>query len=184
MFLDIETGGLSASKNAICELAFLVFDTETNEIVSKSVLKIKPYLRDFHTKELASYKDDALAINGHNVEDLKANGFEIRQVLGIFDKVIQQYNIVYFGGHNLEIFDVKFIQNVYDLYLSKDFKYSQLICTMKMSRKRLNLKSYSLKSVCEHFGLEPKNYHTAMSDAEASYECFHLLRNLPIIYNK
>jgi DNA polymerase III alpha subunit (gram-positive type) len=184
MFLDLETGGFSSTKNAICEIAFLVFDTLTYEIVSKSCFKIKPYLRDFKTKELASYKEDALKLNGHTEQDLKANGIEIRHALLVLDKVIKQYNIVFFGGHNVEVFDIKFIQNVYSLYLQKDFTYQKAICTLSMAKLRLSLKSYSLESVCQHFELEPKSYHTAMADTEASFECFKLLRQLPILNKK
>jgi DNA polymerase III epsilon subunit-like protein len=181
MFLDLETGGFSPTKNAICELAFLVFDTETNEIVSRSCLKIKPYIRDFSTKELASYKDDAMAINGHNLDDLRKNGLDVKNVFDIFDKVIQKFNIVFFGGHNLESFDLKFIDNIYKIYLKKDFKFSQAICTMKMAKKRLKLKSYSLESLCKHFNYTPESYHNAMSDTQSSYEIFQLLRNIQIL---
>ena len=178
MFLDIETGGLSSTIHGICEIGFLVFDTETNEIVSKSVVKIKPYLIKIFENKKALYTEEALKINGHSLEDLEKTGFTIQSVLRLFNEVIKRFEIVYFGGHNLENFDIKFLDHVYRMYLKKPFAYSQLICTLAMSRKRLELKSHSLVNLCKHFNLEPKNYHTAMADTEASYEVFQLLRNI------
>lgn len=180
MFLDIETGGLISNVHGICEIGFLVFNTDTNEIVSKSVVKIKPYLVNVTENKKAEYTEGAFKVNGHSVDDLEKNGFTIQSVLRLFDEVIKKFEIVYFGGHNLENFDIKFLDHVYRVYLKKPFAYSQLICTLAMARKRLDLKSNSLVNVCKHFNLEPKNYHTAMADTEASYEVFQLLRNIQI----
>lgn len=179
MFLDLETGGFSPTSNAICEIAFIVFDVKTYEIVSKSCLKIKPYFRDLHNEIYASYKDDALKVNGHNVKDLEKNGMLLIHVLAVLEKVIGQFNIKFFGGHNIESFDIKFLKNVYRLYLEKDFEYQALVCTLKLSRIRLNLKSNKLEDLCTHLQIPATNYHTAMADTEASFEVLKKLR--PII---
>lgn len=103
MFLDIETGGLLSTVHGICEIGFLVFNTDTNEIVSKSVVKIKPYLVKVIENKKAEYTEGAFKVNGHSLEDLEKNGFTIQSVLRLFDEVIKKFEIVYFGGHNLEL---------------------------------------------------------------------------------
>ena len=37
------------------------------------------------------------------------------------------------------------------------------------------LKSYKLKSLCEHFNIELKNHHRAYDDAKATFELFKIL---------
>lgn len=179
MFLDLETGGFNPKTHAICELGFLVFNTRTYEVVSKSVVKIKPYFLDAKTHTKAEYTQSAFKTNRYSQEELERTGFKIENILRLFDEVIRKYEIVYFGGHNVENFDIRFLQHVYRIFMGKEFTYKQAICTLAMARRRIELKSYSLTSLCEHFKLEPKKMHTAMADTEASYEVFQLLRNLP-----
>ena len=181
MFLDLETGGFNCTKHGICQVGFIVFDTDSYEIVSKSEIKVKPYFINLQSNEICQYTEEAFEVNRHNELDLKEHGFTIENVLSVLESVINRYEIVFFGGHNIKNFDIKFLESVYQLYLNKPFKYDALVCTMNMAKNRLNLKSNSLINICKHFELEPKNYHTAMADAEASFEVFRLMRLMPMI---
>ena len=173
-FLDIETSGFSITKNGICEIALTVVDEQLNPIDTFHTL-IKPYTRSADTDELVSYKDDAMAINGLNVEKLIEQGTEVKQVVFDIIDFICKHNVKTIIGHNSNVFDLPRVD-----YLMKRFSNSSLVLantqdTMIIAKQKLNLPSYSLENLCLHFGIINYKQHSAKSDVLATIELYKKL---------
>ncbi len=99
---------------------------------------------------------------------------KMEEVLPKFLKFIGNDLIV---GHHITQ-DIKFIDKYTRLYLKKRFK-RPYICTLQLSRKVLpGLKSHSLKSLAQYFGIDHDRPHRALNDALITAEVFIHLLNL------
>lgn len=170
--LDIETGGFSRTKNAICEIGVLILNVQL-EVIEEYRTLISPYIRnpllsDFDG-QLCSYKDDAMEINGIQMEDiLKAPSAEV--VAKEFVELFTNHNIYKCIGHNIDGFDKPWIEEFLQRF-EVPFEFPETIDTMKMSKKSGEKKN-SLKELCEKLGIENKNAHTAIGDCYATLELY------------
>lgn len=174
-FLDTETGGFSITKNGICEIAIVAVDRDLNYLDTFHCL-IKPYTRADDSDELVSYKDDAMAVNGITVEKLIDFGVEVEVAVEEMYNFIIKHGIVEIIGHNSKVFDVPRIKYLLERFMSIDL--SLLINeddTMKIAKERLNLPSYKLGCLCDHFGIVNINAHSAIGDALATLELYKKL---------
>ncbi len=79
----------------------------------------------------------------------------------------------YLIGHNIK-FDLKFIQNEYELcglsMTTKEYAFD----TIKMARRLLpELKTYSLRNVSTYLDINIHGLHRAMADVDLTYKVFH-----------
>lgn len=172
--VDLETGGLSITKNGVCEIAMLIIDDSMN-IVKELNLLIKPYTREEGSSELVSYKDDAMAVNKISMEEI-LSGEDVKDVMFKVSNVIINYNVTSIIGHNIKAFD--FPRLDYLLKRFQDISFAELFLedTLEMSRDKLNLKSNSLESVCEFFGIINPDSHRALGDCYATLEIYKKLK--------
>ncbi len=78
-----------------------------------------------------------------------------------------------FVAHNVE-FDYQFIAREFKR-LGRRFRYPKL-CTCSAMRKLYpGYASYSLAALCENFGIDLRQHHRAMCDAEAAAELLVLI---------
>lgn len=174
-FLDIETGGFSITKNGICEIALIAVDNDHNYVDTFHCL-IKPYTRADDTDELVSYKDDAMAINGLTVQKLIDFGIDVEVAAEQLYNFIIKHDIVEIIGHNSKVFDIPRVKYLLQRFMSIDL--TPLINeddTMIIAKSKLNLPSYKLEVLCEHFGIVNTNSHSAAGDALATFELYKKL---------
>lgn len=167
-FIDIETGGFSKEKNALCEIGLVIADNDLN-ILQEWQTYIKPYAR-LDSVELCSYKEDAMKVNGITMEQLESG-------MHITDALIKLNNLLFglkmIGGHNV-VFDLTWL-----CQLSLRYRYhwkamDDIICTLQMAKKHLS-GSHSLDDICDSLGIH-KEGHTALGDAKASLELYKYLK--------
>jgi DNA polymerase III epsilon subunit-like protein len=181
--IDIETGGYSKDKNGICEIGIIIINDNNEEVAEYSTL-IKPYLRSRSIAEFVgehvSYKDDAMSINGLNVDQLLEEGKEIREVCEEIEYFLMKHGSVrQFIGQNAKAFDCKWLNYIFDRFLQPlPIDFSNVEDTMKMAKESLQLESYSLKSLCEHFNITNENSHRAVGDCRATLEVYKNLIKL------
>lgn len=180
-FLDIETGGFSTSKNGVCEIAMVVTDEDCIP-VKEFRHYIKPYLRP-DSDEYVSYKDDAMSINGINVDDLWNNGVPVEEVVKMF---VNELKLIESAGHDITIighnsiaFDVPRIKHLIDRFWPIiNLDRIQQEDTKIIAQKRLNLDSCSLANICEFFGIVNEKAHSALSDVYATIEVYKKLKGI------
>lgn len=174
--IDIETGGFSKTKNAICEIAILVFNRDF-ELVREFQTLIAPYPRNAEVAEevgqLVSYKDDAMAIHGIPMDDiLKApTAMEVAEEIS---DILDSNGVVQFIGHNIKKFDKPWVENFMRRFGHPSFT-MDCIDTMELSKSKGNAKN-GLEDLCTQYGIENHKAHRALGDCFATIELYHIVK--------
>jgi len=173
-FVDLETTGLDAEKHEIIEIGAIIArqiprDGRGNdlEIIGELDLKVKP-------EHLETSDPEALKINGFNEMDWMF-AVDLASAMKVFaDKT---------DGAILVAQNVSFDW----LFLEKAFVKTGI--ENKMDYHRLDLLSmayaklyhdehaqrFSLRALCEHFGIKNERAHSAMADIRAEFEVYKRL---------
>ena len=168
--IDIETGGFSKEKNAICEIAVIIIDDFHNELARYEAI-IKPYRR-VRSEELASYQFEAMQCHNITMEEIE-NGKDIETVIEELTSILEIYNATTFIGHNAKAFDFKWVSFLIEEYGSRPFDFLNCIDTLLLGRQKVyGLSSYSLSSLCSFYGIQNRQSHRAMGDVESTLELF------------
>ena len=173
--LDVETGGFSTEKNGVCEIALLIVNPETLEVVKEYSTLIKPYTRADDTDELVSYKEDSMAVHGITIEDLENEGLDVTQVMEAVLGCLEINEVDTIVGHNVKAFDIKKVEHLTKRFLGISLEHFDKYCTLEASRKHLNAKSHKLEDLCVQFKIVKKEAHRALNDC---YNTLGLMRVL------
>lgn len=175
-FYDMETGGFSITKNAICEIAIIAVDPETLIVIDEFHSLIKPYTRADDTDELVSYKDDAMAVNGLSEQQCIDEGLDVLEVCQNLDIFMVKNNIKMLVGHCSKTFDDPRLAYLFERFMNINILNKTLQSdTHDIAKKKLTLSNYKLSTVCQHLGIINKKEHSALGDAYASYEVYKKL---------
>jgi len=171
---DVETGGLSSSKNPITQIALISFDAETLDEVSRYETYVQPY-------NGLAYEQAALSITGITMSDING-GVPVAQMVKevaaelVRAKVRSKKPILV--GHNVIGFDMGFLQVAFDsakIDLSKYIEKIQMD-TMWLSRMAWpgeeDIANHKLGTCCEKVGAELIDAHRAMNDVEGTLKLF------------
>ena len=148
--VDVETTGLSASKNRIIEIALVKI--ENLKITEKLSYLINPqtYIPPFITSLTGISNDDVM-------------GAPIFSE--IVDEIISFTDNSILTAHNFT-FDASFLNSEF-MMSGREFVNEHSCCTLKLARKIYPaLKSKSLSSVSQSLNLKNSNAHRALGDAE------------------
>jgi len=171
--IDVETGGFSTTKNGICEIGIIFLDNDLNVIGEYEAL-IAPYTRADDTKEMVSYKEDAMNVNGISLWELEFKGICVKTVCRDLSDLLEYYDTKYLIGHNVK-FDHSKVDYLFERF-NKDNLKMELIDTIKLTREKYKgLKSYSLPNLCKHFNIQNKQEHRAIGDCKATLELYKLV---------
>ena len=165
IWFDIETTGFNIFHDEIIEIAAV--DNLDNQF--SYLIKPNKQLKKKIT-ELTGITDEMLVKQGSPLE-----------ILSKFKNFIENDNnqCVILIGHNSNSFDIPFIKSQFSKYNLIFPKY-KTIDTMRLAQFVLpNEWSYSLKNLCNTFGVKNTNAHRALSDVHATR---HIYTNLLTIY--
>ena len=147
--LDLETTGFEPVAAGITEVAMISIEkenVETFETLINPEMPIPPKIQ-----KITGITDDM-------VKDQP----KIVEVMPIIDGILED---TIFVSHNVP-FDWSFLDYSSRKFLRKPLRMPSL-CTLKLARRFLNLKSNKLESVANFFNIELKNAHRAMNDTKA-----------------
>jgi len=173
---DLETGGLSATKNPICEIAIVIVDSNL-EIIEKYSEIIAPY------DDSLKYEPKALEVNGltmNQIENGKNSKEVVEEVISLFGEYTHgkgyQKKKPILVGHNIDKFDIPFIVEFFGKHrkdLSNFIEPNFTIDTMWWSRmKWIESVNYKLGTVCSNLGIKLENAHRALPDTVKTAEMF------------
>jgi DNA polymerase III epsilon subunit-like protein len=173
--IDIETGGFSVKKNGICEVAIGLYFRDGNLISSFHSL-IKPYDRpdEENPNELASYKDDAMAVNEIKVFDLFF-GLNLDKVLEATELIASKASVIY--AHNSS-FDYGFLNHYIEfnnLDLPNLRSKSKWKCTKELAKESGKFQSNKLQDIAKELRISTIGNHRAMKDVEILNEVIKLM---------
>ena len=173
VYFDFETTGLNPYHDEIIEYSFLVDDGEDDETNINSLvnpeMKFEKKITDItgiHPEELENQDtiDKHLARIYHFVD-----GEHTKQILG------KKFPDIYLVAHNCHGFDEIFLRRNFGVSNKFNISNWKFIDSLMLARKLLpNLRSYSLDSLCNHFGTD-KGSHRALDDTKALKQVFHKL---------
>ncbi|WP_424493905.1 exonuclease domain-containing protein [Salinimicrobium sp. GXAS 041] len=174
--IDLETGGFSITKNAICEIGILIIN-DALEVVEERNFIIKPYTRP-DSEELVSYKEDAMAVNGISMEEIE-NGEDVTDVCAHIWGLFTIHNVTGLIGHNLRKFDLPRLEYLLSRwrYIEETLDSFEIEDTLELCRENLSLDCNKLADICDHFGIVNEDSHRAIGDCKATLEVYRLLTN-------
>lgn len=157
--IDIETTGANRDGQRIIEIGIINFNGyEIEERFSTLINPEKPI--SYQIQKLTGIDNEMVA---H-----APKFFEVAK------KIVEMTEGRIFVAHNV-FFDYKFLQREFS-----DLGYAfrrEVFCTCKSARRAFpGLPSYSLKNLCQHFNLERKSAHRALSDAEDAFGLLKLIQ--------
>ena len=159
--LDIETTGLSRDKHKITEIAAI--KVNSNKIIDKFETLINPQVN------IPSFITSLTGISNSMVK----NSPIIEEILPNFLRFVKQDPLI----AHCASFDYNFLNHNSELHLSSRLQ-NPKICTRKLSRRLVNLESYRLSSLCNHFNIINSQAHRAMADVQATNQVFTKLLGL------
>lgn len=172
-FVDVETTGLSPGKNEIIELGLVLAkmrEGKVLEVVDRLDLKIKP-------TRIETADPQALRVNGYNEADwLFAT--TLTDAMKVFSEKTKD---AIFVAHNVA-FDYNFVLHALEETQTPNLLHYHKLDTISLAFGILHnsddISKYSLRALCQYYGIENTHAHSAFSDAYATYEVFKKLLNL------
>ncbi len=156
--VDIETTGSYAAANSITEIAVAISDGL--KIIDSYSSLVKP--------------DHSIPLSIQSLTGIDNN---MVAEAPVFDEIASKLKELLadhiFVAHNVH-FDLSFVQEAFKA-CGVDYKPRRL-CTVRYARRvEKGLRSYSLKNLCTHFGLNNRAAHRAWGDTEVTTQLLHLL---------
>lgn len=156
--VDIETTGGYAANNDITEVAIVLHDGQN--ITGRFESLVKP------VQQIPRYIQALTGITPELVKDAPSFADIAPRIKNLLQDKI-------FVAHNVN-FDYSFLKHhLSELNIDLD---NPRLCTVRLTKKVFpGLASYSLGSLCRHFGIEIESRHRAGGDANATARLFNLL---------
>ncbi len=179
LVFDLETTGLSAEKNALIEIACCPFSNDS---------KLSD-LKEYHSGVMKVYDNreitqGALDANGITREQIE-NGKEPEEVLKDFCKYLKSLSKksaeIVLVGHNIDKFDIPFLDNFFSLYGLDLFNYVNgnfSIDTMWWSRIMWEeSNNFKLGTCCSNLNIGISGAHRAVADTRGNKELIKVFIN-------
>ncbi len=168
-FVDIEATGLNTAEHEIIEIG-CVISTPELEIIEKFELKIKP-------EHIENADKVALKIS-HYDEEKWQDAMTLNEAMNIFSMKVDNCIMV---GQNVA-FDFGFLEHAFLKSKIKNTLHYHKLDTISIAWAKLHrepdLEHFSLREMCVRFGIKNEHAHTALSDAQATYELYKKLMSL------
>lgn len=171
-FIDIETTGTNAFKHEIIELACVLVDEERPgqyKIIDEFETKIRP-------KHIETAEPEALRINGYD-EAAWMFAPTLEEALTHLSKKAQGSVMV---AQNVS-FDYSFLATAFGQTGIEDPFFYAKLDTIPLAyyvlRNVPEISSYTLRSLCDYFGIKNDRAHSALADTRATVEVWKRLMN-------
>lgn len=175
--IDTETGGLPSKEKdatidiALTEIAVIVIDSESLEIIQEDSWLIKPY------DDGLIYSAGAEQASGISKKMCQDTGLELEQVYKSFSKVLKDNKL----SKNAPIlvmqnkkFDIPFLTNMFAIF-NDNFEnyYDRVEDTLDWARlKFIEKPNFKLGSIAEYLNLDHVETHRALPDARITARVF------------
>lgn len=172
-FIDIETTGLDVVTHEIIEIGCMIVKDNgdgTFEVKEEFEMKVQP-------NHIETAQSEALEINGYNPAEWMF-ALTLPQAMKNLSEKTKDAVMV---AHNVA-FDYSFLAKAFgDTEVPNQMFYSCLdtisIAYAKLGNNK-QITRYSLRSLCEYFGIKNERAHTALADVRATFEIYQKLMKL------
>jgi DNA polymerase III epsilon subunit family exonuclease len=156
--IDLETTGLSASTCEILEIGLVVL---------RHGLRVRRFGTLVRTDR--SVPSVISALTGIREQDLLGAPPEL-QALVQLQGVFEEERVEALVAHNAR-FDRSFLAAAWERHLLSP-PLPPFLCTLRLARRLIPARRYSLDNLAEHLGLLPRPRHRALGDAEIAGDLF------------
>ncbi len=171
LFLDLETTGLNPGQHEITEIGALLVSQPDWQVIKTYQAKTLP-------THLETATPEALQIGHFDAATWEKEGRPLKQAL---EELSEFGQAAVLAGFNVT-FDWAFLQMAFNEFELPDpfyyHRFDVMSSAFTMLYGRDGMSRFSLSECCRFFGITNKNAHTALADAEATYELFVGLMNL------
>lgn len=172
-FIDIETTGLDVGKHEIIEIGCLIAREKgdgTFEVKEEFEMKVQP-------QHIETAEPEALSVNGYNEAEWMF-GVTLEQAMkNLSDKTKDAVMV----AHNVG-FDYSFLAKAFSETSVPNQMFYANLDTLSFAVAKLGnnpaVKRYSLRALCEYFGIKNERAHTALADVRAMFEVYKKLKDL------
>jgi len=173
-FIDIETTGLNLLVHEIIQIGVVLVAQNVDAVKGQSFEVIEEFELKIKPTRIEQAERGALRVNGYSTEDWVL-AYSLEEALKIFAKKTEGAVMV---AHNVG-FDWSFIAKAFaetGVVNKMHFhKLDTISIAYAKAKKREDIEKFSLYSLCQLFGIENKNAHTALSDSRATFELYKKL---------
>ena len=172
LFLDIETTGFSREWNEIIELAAILYDSETKEMIDSFHMYARP------TRGIPENITELTGITNDKVANCKPEW----EMLCDFCDWYDNHNAEVIIGHNCKAFDLQFIKAKCDKYkLFWNGENVNIIDTLSYARQLkkkglLNTENLKQTTIGNYFGIKYEA-HSALADTRALITIYNKMLN-------
>ncbi len=188
-FVDVETTGFDPDKHEVIEIGCVLVsqnwpslasasatsrggegDKPVFEVVEEFELKVKP-------EHIETADPTSLRVNGYD-PDQWVLAYNLPEAMKIFAAKTEGAIMV---GHNV-CFDFSFIDKAFKKSGVENKMHYHKLDTISIAFAKLHgekdTTKFSLRFLCEYFGIENKKAHTALPDARATFEIYKKLMSM------
>jgi len=168
LFLDLETTGLKMFKNGILEFAYIIYDEDKQQIITKGETYVKP-------ASDVQIDYSAMKINKIDLDEVEKKGITELEFIDKFLKLIKDYDIKYivsWGGN----FDVNMIRGT---FIRNKIEYPKHLKSYDLKQDFYfysDTDYYSLSNITKEFKTKTQPTHRALADVEATFELYQILK--------
>jgi len=173
-FIDLETSGLELEKHEILEIGCVIARQVPREEGGAQLEHIAEFEIKVKPKHIETADPVSLEINGYDEKNWQ-DAVSLKEAMNtVAEKTREAIQV----SHNVS-FDFMFLEKAFEDTGVKNEMHYHKLDTIPIAFAKLYdvpaVRKFSLRSLCEHFGIENKKAHTALSDARATYELYKRL---------
>lgn len=175
-FIDVETTGLNILNHEIIEIGGVIVEQDWSDpknpefkIVDEFECKVKP-------ERIGDADPVSLKINGYD-PSAWALAYSLPEAMQLLAEKTKDSIMV---GHNV-CFDFAFIEKAFITTGVSSLMHYHKLDTISIAFAKITdvaVDRYSLRFLCEYFGIENKRAHTALADCHATFEVYKKLMAL------
>lgn len=169
-FIDVETTGTQILKHEIIEIGCMIViqqDDGSFRVKEEFEIKVKP-------EKIETADTRALRVNGYN----EAAWMFAHTKQEAMQTLATKTEGAVMVAHNVG-FDYSFIQKTFEECEIENKMFYANIDTLTLAIAKLkdddSVTRYTLRAMCEHFGIKNEKAHTALADVRATFEMFKKL---------
>lgn len=175
-FVDVETTGLDSDKHEIIQLACVLAEQKTRPGKGPEVTIIDEFELKITPTRLQDAEPEALRVNGFNEMEWMF-AIHLKNAMEHFAKKAKGAIMV---AHNL-CFDAGFIDKAFKSTGVENTLHYQKLDTLSIAfaqhYNKPDFDKYSLRYLCEIYGVKNERAHTALADTKALFEVYKKMMN-------
>ncbi|MFA5830379.1 MAG: 3'-5' exonuclease [Candidatus Paceibacterota bacterium] len=173
-FIDVETTGLDSEKHELIEIGCVLAMQTAQEGKGPKIEFMEEFEYKILPEHLETADPESLMINGYTPERW-ADAISLKEAMEKFAEKVRGASFV---AHNVS-FDLAFVEGAFKKSGVKNTMHYYKLDTISLAFAKLydkpEVQKFSLRFLCEYFGITNKNAHTALSDARATFEVYKKL---------